>query len=133
MIGRFLVSFLPAGKRKIVNLTYLFVIVKTVNKVRERNDQLPVLRGMSPATPAELLTIIAVIIARTNMLIARPQVSFSMKSVDLAAPNIWLAPWPPKVESMPPPLGFWIKTTAIRRNAFKAISMVSAVIIRVCF
>ena len=40
---------------------------------------------------------------------ARPQVSFSIKSTDLAAPNIWLALAPPNVLSIPPPFGFWIK------------------------
>lgn len=61
---------------------------------------------------------------RLNKAAARPQVSFSIKSTDLAAPNIWLALWPPKVLSTPPPFGFWIRMTAIRRMQISAMSIV---------
>jgi hypothetical protein len=59
-----------------------------------------------------------------NKVAASPHVSFSMKSTDLAAPNIWLALAPPKVLSTPPPFGFWISMTAIRRTQIKAMSIV---------
>lgn len=60
---------------------------------------------------------------------ASPHVIFSMRSVDRAAPNIWLAPDPPNVESSPPPFGFWMSTTSINMIQIRATNMVKRVII----
>ena len=84
-------------------------------------------KGMSPPVDPPF-TIMAVMIHRTNSVIAKPQVTFSIKSADLAAPNIWLAPWPPNVESTPPPLGFWISITTVSNTQTIAMIKVRKVI-----
>ena len=63
------------------------------------------------AIPECEFTTIAVKTHKMNKVAASPQVTFSTKSVDLWLQNIWLAAEPPNVESIPPPLGFWIKIT----------------------
>lgn len=82
------------------------------------------LSGMSVgASIPTLPTTTAVRILSAISDIASIHVSLSIKSTDLAAPSIWLAPNPPKVLSSPPPLGFCISITKI------SIRLISAIII----
>ncbi len=59
-----------------------------VRLLKDAVGNLPKWQKKRPAWQALIYTMKVVAIQSTNSAIARPQVTFSMKSVDLAAPNI---------------------------------------------